>query len=236
MKLTKEHTKELYIFTRKHFVYHYDVQTELVDHLANDIEDLWSKSPGLTFEDARDKSFKKFGVFGFMDVLEAKQKQMNKRYWKIILRFGKEWFTIPKTMTTIFIFLGFYFFLQLQYAEFIFIGTLLTLILVEFILLFKSRKLNKIKELKKEKKFLLEDMIGQTRKSSTVLCYINLIQFTAFPNVFLPGGLNIYWLLFFSVVLTLLSIIFYITNYVIPQKAEELLTETYPEYKMVKTL
>ncbi len=84
MKLTENQIEELYKFTRKHYVDHYDVQTELVDHLANDIEEIWEENPNLSFEQARDKSFKKFGIFGFMDVVEAKQKQMNKRYWTII--------------------------------------------------------------------------------------------------------------------------------------------------------
>jgi len=83
MKITNNQIEDLYQFTRKHFVYHYDVQTELVDHLANDIEEIWLENPQLTFEQARDQSFKKFGIFGFMDVIEAKQKQMNKRYQKI---------------------------------------------------------------------------------------------------------------------------------------------------------
>ena len=38
MKLTEEQIQQLYKFTRQHYVEHYDVQTELVDHLANDIE------------------------------------------------------------------------------------------------------------------------------------------------------------------------------------------------------
>ena len=41
MKLTEIQITNLYQFTRQHFVYHYDVQTELVDHLANDIEGIW---------------------------------------------------------------------------------------------------------------------------------------------------------------------------------------------------
>ena len=41
MKLTENQIEALYKFTRQHFVYHYDVQTELVDHLANDIEQIW---------------------------------------------------------------------------------------------------------------------------------------------------------------------------------------------------
>jgi len=43
MKLTKNQIDELYKFTRKHYVYHYDVQSELVDHLANDIEEYGNK-------------------------------------------------------------------------------------------------------------------------------------------------------------------------------------------------
>lgn len=106
MKITASQIQELYKFTRQHYVYHYDVQTELVDHLGNDIEEFWKENPKLTFEQARDKSFKKFGIFGFMDVVESKQKQMNKRYWKIIWRFAKEWFTIPKILVTLTCFLA----------------------------------------------------------------------------------------------------------------------------------
>ena len=70
MKISENHIEQLYKFTREHFVYHYDVQTELVDHLANDIEQICEEQPQLTFEQAREVSFKKFGVFGFMDVVE----------------------------------------------------------------------------------------------------------------------------------------------------------------------
>jgi hypothetical protein len=48
----------------------YDLQTELVDHLANAIEQQWQENPKILFEDALQMEFKKFGVFGFMDVVE----------------------------------------------------------------------------------------------------------------------------------------------------------------------
>ena len=79
MKLTQPQIQNLYAFTRQHYVEHYDLQTELVDHLANDIESVWQTQPDISFEEARDQAFKKFGVFGFMDVLERRQKAMNKR-------------------------------------------------------------------------------------------------------------------------------------------------------------
>lgn len=72
MKLTKAQIEKLYLFTRQHYVEHYDVQTELVDHLANDIESILKEKPYLSFEKARDVSFKKFGVFGFMEIVDVK--------------------------------------------------------------------------------------------------------------------------------------------------------------------
>ena len=96
MKLTASQIDNLFKFTRKHYVYHYDVQSELVDHLANDIESIWQETPNLSFEQARDKSFKKFGVFGFMDVYGARQGALQKKYMKILWQHAKAWFKLPK--------------------------------------------------------------------------------------------------------------------------------------------
>ena len=235
MKLTQNHIEELYKFTRKHYVEHYDVQTELVDHLANDIEEIWVENPKVTFEEARDKSFKKFGIFGFMDVIEAKQKQMNKRYWKIILRFAKEWFTVPKIIVTFTIFLSFFMLLQIEYSEYFFLGVLLILITYEMITGYKIRKEHKAKEKKEEKIFLLEAMLGTTKNTYTGFAFVNLYNFIQLTR-FDFSGLAIHWVFIISIVITLLCILFYVSNYVIPQKADELLQETYPEYKLVKNL
>ena len=235
MKLTENQIDELYKFTREHYVYFYDVQSELVDHLANDIEEIWVDKPRLSFEDARDTSFKKFGIFGFMDVIDAKQKAMNKRYWKIILRFAKEWFTVPKIVITISVFFIFFMLLQIQYSEYIFLVTLLILITLEMRIVYFVRKQHKKKEAKKEKIFLLESMIGDTKNGFTGFTFINLFNIVNLTS-FDFSSLNMYWVLIISVVLTLLCILFYVSNYIIPQKAEELLHETYPEYKFVNNL
>jgi hypothetical protein len=49
MKLSQDQIQELYNFTRRRLVEHYDLQTELVDHLANGIEKQWEGNPDLTF-------------------------------------------------------------------------------------------------------------------------------------------------------------------------------------------
>jgi hypothetical protein len=83
MKLTQEQIDQLYIFTRQHYVEYFDVQSELVDHLANAIETEWQENPKLSFDEALNKEFKKFGVFGFEDVVEQKQKQLTRKYYSL---------------------------------------------------------------------------------------------------------------------------------------------------------
>lgn len=78
MKLTTQQIDHLYLFTRQHYVEWYDLQSELVDHLANAIETQWQENPKLSFDEALNIEFKKFGVFGFMGVVEEKQKFFGK--------------------------------------------------------------------------------------------------------------------------------------------------------------
>ena len=227
MKVLDKHITELYKFTREHFVVHYDVQTELVDHLANDIEQIWEVKPQLTFQEARALSFKKFGVFGFMTVVEQKQKAMNKRYLKILWRFVKEWFSLPKIIATGLIFMLFFSVFRSSFALEIILVSILGLVAIDFHLHFKNR--NKKKK-KKEKIFLLESMIGETRRGFSVLVLVNvfnIINLTDVNFVTLP----LYWMITIAFFATFMCIVFYITAFVMPSKAEELLAETYPEYK-----
>jgi hypothetical protein len=49
MKLTAEQIDHVFTFTRQHYVEWYDLQSELVDHLANAIETQWQENPKLSF-------------------------------------------------------------------------------------------------------------------------------------------------------------------------------------------
>ncbi len=229
MKLNENHIEQLYKFTREHFVYHYDVQTELVDHLANDIEEIWEAQPQFTFEQARDISFKKFGVFGFMDVIEQKQKAMYKRYWNILWRYTKEWFTFPKAVTTGVVFMLFFILLQLKYSFEILFISFLCLAAYD---IFRHIKNKKKKKTKKEKRWLLQEMIGETRSGFSFLTFVNVFNII---NIFKLdfSTFSFSWIAFVAALATFLCIVFYVSSIVLPKKSEELLAETYPEYKMV---
>lgn len=227
MKLTQNHIQELYKFTRKHYVEHYDVQTELVDHLANDIEEIWLAKPNLSFEDARNKAFKKFGVFGFMNVVEAKQKAMTKKYWKILVKFVKQWFVLPKIIATSLIFMVFYMVLQTPISKEIIMSTILLVFVYQTYVGFRIRK-NK----KKEKLFLLEEMIEKTKTSYTIFTLMNVFNIVNLTRLNFEE-LSVYWLIFIALFATIFSITVYITSVVIPNKAEDMLQEMYPEYKII---
>ena len=78
-------------------------------------------------------------------------------------------------------------------------------------------------------------MIGETRKGFTGVALINSFNFINLSRV--PfSSLENHWLLLLSFSVTLVVLLFYVTAYLIPQKAEELLIETYPEYKLVQRL
>ena len=96
MKFSQKQIVYLYEFTRQHYVEYYDLQTELVDHLANSIEEQWQENPKLSFEAALNVEFKKFGIFGFMDVVEQRRLALKKKYNNLIWKHFKEFFTIPK--------------------------------------------------------------------------------------------------------------------------------------------
>ena len=77
-KITEQEINQIFDFTKKHYVEHYDVQVELVDHLANAIEDQWKENPNILFEDALQTEFKKFGIFWFTGLVEQKQSELQK--------------------------------------------------------------------------------------------------------------------------------------------------------------
>ena len=230
MKLTTLQIEQLYKFTRQHYVEHYDVQTELVDHLANDIEQIWIEKPTLTFEQARDISFKKFGIFGFMDVVEYKQKQMNKKYFRIILGFVKQWFSIPKIIVTLTMFYCFYLLLQFSFAQYLFPGFFFTILIIEFIILIKRRKKLNTKFKTTGKKWLFEDIIETQGNGNVIFGLFYIFQFLT-PNSY--DNLSTSSSLIISAATTLAVIIGYVSLIVIPKKAEQLLEEHYPEYKLV---
>lgn len=100
-QLTKNQIQELFAFTKSHRVRYYDLQSEVVDHLASAIESKWEESPNLPFEKALDEVYAGFGIYGFGKLEQEKREAIQRKIgWKI-WDFIKSYLTPPKILITL---------------------------------------------------------------------------------------------------------------------------------------
>lgn len=230
MKINSQQIDQLYAFTKQHFVEHYDLQTELVDHLANGIEQQWSQNPNISFDEALNKEFKKFGIFGFSDIVEKRTRTLEKKYWKFLWKTFKTFFGIPKIIATIcLIFTVFQILIlsnRFEYFLLIFI-----LPLVYFIRQgYRNQKIYNKKTKIEGRKWLLEELIFSY--GSGVLSLNLFVQILINGrHLFGDEVIKTEYLFFMSVLISLFMILSYIIIFHIPKKAEEYLKDHYPEYK-----
>ncbi len=230
-KLTAEQIETLYAFTRQHYVEYYDVQTELVDHLANAIEAAWEENPELTFNEILHTEFKKFGIFGFMDVVEKRQLAMGKKYNKMVWHYAKGYFKLPKVVMTAMLTLLYFLVLHTStgYQHVVVLASAMILFITalwfQFRLLIKNKKINKATG----KKWMFRDTIFNTGVISffTAPQFLHIIwqiSDTAYENTYIQIG--------FSCLIILVSVLQYVVLFVIPSKADEHLKAAYPEYAL----
>jgi len=228
MKLTTEQIEKLYVFTRQHYVEYYDLQTELVDHLANAIETQWEENPKRAFDEALQLEFKKFGVFGFMDVVNKRKGALHSKYNKMVLKELRSFFSLPKIISTISSIGILYYLLKLFQEGFEIMQWLIGFLIVSFIigLAFLSRKQKK-ETAKTGKRWLLKDIIfGYSSIAGVLNVVVQLacrLDDNHYPDWFLA---------LFSLLLVVLFLTEYVVLFLIPSKAEYYLRQTYPEYEM----
>lgn len=99
-QLTEKQIQQIHLFVKQHYVEHYDVELELVDHLANGIEQQWVIDSNITFDNALQIEFKKFGIFGFSDIIEEKTKRLTWSYIKLMFKALLGFFTFPRIVLT----------------------------------------------------------------------------------------------------------------------------------------
>ena len=230
--LSSEQIDQLYLFTRQHYVEWYDLQTELVDHLANSIEEQLQENPKLSFETALNIEFKKFAIFGFMDVVEKRQKALTKKYYKLIWKHFIEFFKLPKIILTIFLIQLVYLILKnsSMYSD-VFFWAYLLVTVFSFRKMFLDKQKLDSKKAKLEKRWLFKEIIVGCGGSP--LLFVFPFQIMNHFHGDLPSSLkDPKSVLFYSMFLVFYIIFAYIVQKVIPSKAEEYLKQTYPEYQL----
>ncbi|MBN9298801.1 MAG: hypothetical protein J0I41_17515 [Filimonas sp.] len=96
--LNNEEINALFKFCAKHYVHDYDVQCELVDHLAEAIEAKLTADPSLSFEKALQQVYIGFGYNGFAQVVKTKTQEVMKGGMRARRRLFFSYFTWPKAL------------------------------------------------------------------------------------------------------------------------------------------
>ncbi len=169
-----------------------------------------------------------------MDVVEKRQAALGKKYSKIVWQHFIGFFTIPKILLTLLLFLLFFYLIKLLYPYQIvpIIYGLLIVLLAPA--LYKNRQKREQRKSKTGKIWLFEDIISDYGAFSGIITipiqfvttFINHSKTT--PDDFILVGIS------------LLTVSLYLVSYIIikmiPSKTESYLRETYPEYELVNSL
>lgn len=231
--ITIEETQKLFKFCHDHFVYHYDLQVELVDHLASSIEEQWQTDPDLSFDDALHKTFKKFGITGFSKIKEEKQKELSRKYNRLIWKYVIEFFSWPKIVMTAAFTLGLATVFKLVENDFwvlvpVFSGLTAFMLYYYFFIYpnkFKATKVN-------GKKFLLLEQLKRGQHISFLAMQL-AIQTPNLSRMFSMDKLqNNAGIFFVSLFIVLLTIMIFGEMFYVPTKIKKHFREQFPEFAL----
>ena len=218
----------LYTFTRMHYVEWYDVQTELVDHLANGIEQQWETKPDLDFDEALKNEFKKFGIFGFSDIVEQKTNALSKFYRKEVWNNFKNYFKLPKIIITLFsIWALFKIFQSFDNKNYLLIPIVVLLFGFQMFYFINESRKQKKKRKETGKAWLFESVLNQM---GGLIHLFNLGIYV--PRIF---DSNRDWSLLgeitFSTCVVLYFLMFYVAVKIVSPAMKEKFSKEHPEYK-----
>lgn len=228
-KLSPEQIGDLHEFCYCHSVWHYDVQVELVDHLATTIEDLWKNNPGIPFDKAMRQVGNQFGgVLAFATIRQEKEKALRKKYRRLLLQFVADYYKFPKIIVTILLTLSFYsalFFSENDQWIIIPLVVVFYSFLVFYSLYYKPRYVQT--KTKKGYAFMLNEisMNGLLYKLGTGFSGISISLISHAKTHFSTTGS-----LVFSVLISFFLVLIYGDCFFVPKKIREHLQEQFPQF------
>jgi uncharacterized membrane protein len=99
--LTDARVQALFTFCSRHYVRYYDVQIELVDHMANAVEGMMTERPQLSFEAAVELVYISFGSKGFGPIVQEKTRVLGRRNRRELKAMAMQCFSWPTAVLTV---------------------------------------------------------------------------------------------------------------------------------------
>jgi len=100
-KLTPEEIEYLFTFVEQSDVKEYEIQAELVDHLASSIEIQLKQNTSTSFHEALNITYNDFGTNGFNVIVKTKRRMFRHKYNILFLKYLATYFQLPRIILTI---------------------------------------------------------------------------------------------------------------------------------------
>ncbi|MCT4666208.1 MAG: hypothetical protein N4A45_13365 [Flavobacteriales bacterium] len=218
--VNREEIQKIEAFLEKKDIVYYDLKIELIDHICQVIESKWEKNPEITFEHAFHEVYKSFGIFGFSEILEEREKALKKHYWKITFKELLKWFRIPQ-ISLVFL-VGFAIFQILKSpikVPFIQYG-------IPILFLFSLYKMYLFrKESKRNNKQIVMDRV--------ILNSMSIPNYLAIQLLVLHPPSRLIGYILFTLIFTVYLFLNYHQLFVLPKKKEQLFKKQYHQlYKL----
>lgn len=230
-KVSAKEVEKLFEFTKEHYVEYYDLQIELVDHLACAIEEKWEKDDTISFEKALKDVFKKFGISGFSYLVNERKRKLEYKYLNLIKKCYWEHLQKKEYLGLMIL----YVFIQFGLALFVpKIILLISTVLLYGILLAQFVRLrNNYKKKQKEigYKLILVDVIY---KNYYFVCFSSSIFNLLLQSYLMMNYSIVYINIILAITLPFIYLGIYIICYFLPNKTDKILDSFSPEYKLIK--
>jgi len=231
--ITSEETEKLFEFCRQHFVYHYDLQVELVDHIASSIEDQWKENPEIPFNTALLNTFKKFGISGFSKIKVQKQKELARKYNRLLWKYFLEFYRWPKILMTLAGTLVLFTLLRMvNNIAWVIVPYFALLVIASlFYFYFVAPKKLKIQTVQ-GKKFMLLEYVNQIQMTVVLFSQTPIVAFNISRYLHIHSINQPWVLLLISFLIVCLNIILYGQFFFVPEKIKEHFREQFPEFAL----
>lgn len=222
-KLSEEYIQSLFKFVRSKYVPYIDLQCEIVDHLASDIEALQNEDKTLSFDAALSKVYAKFPITGFSNLKAAKEKEMYNYWMRRTFKYYLSYFKLPKIILTLLMFLALYFTFQTTglIGAYIFFGAI---VILKFYLDYKHIK--KFSQIDTQNYLVINSYLSASNIFSGMSIYTSMLV-THFDTLSLFADLNTTQLIVLSLLGSIFSISIPAIIYELPKMLKQELSEKY---------
>lgn len=252
-KLTAKEVDKLFELCEFHNVHYYDVQIELVDHLASSIEALWETNPELSFEEAAFQVGEQFGIdtgfnvaynsllptisgktcigeSGFEAIKEAKEKELRRKYDRLQWKYIGEFFKLPKIILTLAITFALFFVFKFSNNDIVvsyYIQGLYILFLAIYLIFIYPKKFRL--NIVAGKSFLLYEQFRNTKRGA-IGAGLSIFNLLALLRINPPFSNNFNWQLFVSFFITLSGITVAAICIDTPKRIKADFTREFPQF------